>query len=1184
MSELLTKTSSFDYSDVPSGSSSFDYSDVPSWENITSEVQLGTPTIQLTKDEAGEETYVPRVSDPNSWSSNALRSMNQLEQGMARTLEILGKKFEIPELEVFGIEEQERQQKDIDYYGTPTRTASFTQGLEEIKEQYGDEEDLGAALERGMLLVKDMSANAVGSFGPVAGLMAAPVAAAAVGVPTAVATGVGTLALLGGSFLMNTGPTFEEQIEQGVPEDKAIDYAMAAGGRMAVLERIGMSAVIGSFAKQFGPKAVIDEIAKDTGQSAAKKIVDSALSTTAGGLKAGTAELLVESGQEAVQMASVGLALDEGDLFPYSADVVKNRLIDAAALGFVGGHSIGAPATFASNAMRKSLANRAEELDQGLVELQKGITNQETDIAERGMYEGKLTPDKPMTSSRIISGLFRTAVAPLANLGRRSNKGASVVQSLLAFPNLVSQSTGQDAAVLQETFNTLKRNIKLPFIQRAIPKKISDEVYQVIVEGKTPSSPAIGNAANSIKNFLGTVEIDPNTGKAAKPITITSKDLITAIKSDRVSSKVQKALDEGRITREEYNTIGSAIEPMRLDYMNRVREAPTERRSILKSIVDSKPFKEINNRVIAKPKSTGFFKRLQDAGVDIDFVDGYLPTIYKTGPFNRRKMAKILQENGFSNVEAQTTVDRIEGNDGILNESDIEIDVETQTQPRARDARISQQEKRTITPEIRQKLREAGLVETDLQGILYKYILDGNRKIHSKNLADNLNADLKDLNTIGDADAGGINQAEIDQIKKVYQATQQRYNRLNDKGWQGLQKWILTSQYILTLPLVGLTALTEPLIILSRISPKYALFGASKATFNGLKNGLRKVFPKIPMSQSEKAFAGILQGLDGVLADRFGDISGVTVARKITNAFFRTTMLTTVTQISRDMAFQAARMQMRNDLKIINKYDRGGRKKTKEYLDSKRRLMEQGIINPNSEVVQDWALDPTQSDPPIIGKAMSKTVDEFIMAPNAVNRPLWMSDPHFAMVAQLKGFLATFGNIVGGRMWREIGVPLTKQATGQDGGRIPAAEMMKYTIALSLIVAASMFIQGIKDEIRYGDDESPFDKLDGKDQMMEALRRSNIFGMGTIVFDALNSQKYGSNFFEVILGPALSQGANIAEAAGGYVLSDNTRALAREIGNLIPLLRQIPLVRDPKKDAIDSIEDTLEDIREKIVN
>ena len=1171
MSELFKPMSSFG----PSG--------VPSWENITSEVQLGTPTIQLTKDEAGEETYVPRVSDPDSWSSNALRSMNQLEQGMAKTVELLGKKFEIPELEVWGIDEQERQQKDVDYYGAPTRTTSFTQGLEEIKEQYGDEEDLGAALERGMLLVKDMSAQAVGSFGPVAGLAVAPLAATAVGVPTAVATGVGTLAMLGGSFLMNTAPTFDELIEEGIPEDKAIDYAMAAGGVMSVLDRIGMSAVVGSFVKQFGKNAVIDEIAKDTGKSAAKKIVDSALSTTAGGLKAGTAEAIVESGQEAVQMATVGLALDEGNLLPYSADVIKNRLIDAAALGFVGGHSIGGPATFASNAMRKSLANRAEELDQGLVELQKGMLNQETDIAERGMYEGKLTPDSPMNTSRKFSSIFRSAAAPLANLGRRSSSGARALQTILSFPNEVSQAVGQDAAVVEEAFNSIRRNVKLPFVQKSISKKTDNEIYDIVVNGKEPSNQTIGNAANIIKDFLGTVEIDPNTGKAAKPITLTTKDLLTAIKGDKVSSKVQIALEEGRITREEYSNIETAIEPMRLDYMNRLRESPNERKSILRNIVDSKSFKGLKNSVIAKPEATGFFKRLQDAGVDIDFVDGYLPTIYKTGIFNRRKMAKILKANGFSNLEAQNTVDKIEGNDGILNENDIEIDVETMDSPRATSARISQQEKRTITPEIREKLREAGLVETDIQGILYKYILDGNRKIQSKNMANILNEELNVMRNIGDADAGGINQSEVDRIKGIYQATQQRYKRMDDKGWQGLQKWVLTSQYILTLPLVGLTALTEPLIILSRVSPKYALFGASKASYNALKNGLRKVFPKIPMSQSEKAFAGILQGLDGVLADRFGDISGVTVARKITNAFFRTTMLTTVTQISRDMAFQAARIQMRNDLKIINKYDRGGKKKTREYLDSKRRLMEQGIIDPNSELVQDWALNPDQADPPIIGKAMSKTVDEFIMAPNAVNRPLWMSDPHFAMVAQLKGFLATFGNIVGGRMWREIGVPLTKQATGQDGGRIPAAEMMKYTIALSLIVAASMFIQGLKDEIRYGDNESPFDKLEGKDQMMEALRRSNIFGMGTIVFDALNSQKYGSNFFEVILGPALSQGANIAEAAGGYALSGDTRTLARQIGNLIPLLRQIPMVRNTKGDFVDSVEDLLEDLREKIV-
>ena len=57
------------------------------------------------------------------------------------------------------------------------------------------------------------------------------------------------------------------------------------------------------------------------------------------------------------------------------------------------------------------------------------------------------------------------------------------------------------------------------------------------------------------------------------------------------------------------------------------------------------------------------------------------------------------------------------------------------------------------------------------------------------------------------------------------------------------------------------------------------------------------------MNAQEKAFAGILEGLDGSLAERFGDLANVTVARKVTNAFFKATLLTTVTQISRDIAF-----------------------------------------------------------------------------------------------------------------------------------------------------------------------------------------------------------------------------------------------------------------------------------------
>ncbi|MHA2351453.1 MAG: hypothetical protein ACXADL_17695, partial [Candidatus Thorarchaeota archaeon] len=134
------------------------------------------------------------------------------------------------------------------------------------------------------------------------------------------------------------------------------------------------------------------------------------------------------------------------------------------------------------------------------------------------------------------------------------------------------------------------------------------------------------------------------------------------------------------------------------------------------------------------------------------------------------------------------------------------------------------------------------------------------------------------------------------------------------------------------------------------------------------------------------------------------------------------------------------------------------------------------------DVVQGWAngLYQGQGDPELIRKVMSKTVDEFIMSPNAVNRPLWMSNPHLATVAQLKGFTAAFGNIVGARLYRDVLVPLFK-------GRMPDADIVRYGVALASIMAVSMFAQGLRDQIRYGDDsdESPFSKLDGKEKLAE---------------------------------------------------------------------------------------------------
>ena len=241
--------------------------------------------------------------------------------------------------------------------------------------------------------------------------------------------------------------------------------------------------------------------------------------------------------------------------------------------------------------------------------------------------------------------------------------------------------------------------------------------------------------------------------------------------------------------------------------------------------------------------------------------------------------------------------------------------------------------------------------------------------------------------------------------------------------------------------------------------------------------------------------------------------------------------------------------------------------------------MQQGLLpkamrldDPNSEVLQ-WAEDKAGPVPPeLIRKAMSKFVDEIIMHPNVVNRPLWMSNPHFAMVAQLKGFMMTFGNTVGMRAWREVAKPLAR-------GRIPLDEALRYFTALMLITAASIGIRELKDILRYGDEESPWEEKEPGDKFWTAIVDSNIFGPGTIVHDALRSTEYGVGLVEAVLGPTGTWGtSNIKSML--KLLQGKPKSLARTIVLSIPILNQ--LNKETKKEYMESVEESIEDVSEEL--
>lgn len=583
---------------------------------------------------------------------------------------------------------------------------------------------------------------------------------------------------------------------------------------------------------------------------------------------------------------------------------------------------------------------------------------------------------------------------------------------------------------------------------------------------------------------------------------------------------------------------------------------------------------QVIDEATGEVSTTGIHAMAKEAGIDLKFEKGYIPVSYKTGKKHRKLMAKVLKENGFSTVRATELIENIDDNEGFFNETSTELNLNAPASTKATSSEIAREQKRTLDRKTRLALFDAGLVEDNVQGVTLKYILDMTKRIQLKKLADSLETNLNPL-----LKEGIMTPAEKTRVKNVFDALSSKYKPLNDRTFQAIQKNVLSGQFILTLPLASMQALSEPLIMLSRVSPKHALMGGIKASVNLMNATARNIFPKIPQNKSEKAFKGLLQGLDGVLSERFGDISNVSTNKKVTNAFFKYIGLTLVTQISRDMGFQAARGQLKEDLKTVYKIDgvtdqADKPKKTKGYYNARKRLTSMGIVNPMATKVQSWALGNEEVDPPMIKKAMSKTVDEIIMAPNAINKPLWMSDPHLALAAQLKGFMFSFGTNVGGRMYRDVAIPLLR-------GRVPAGDIAKYAATLTALVGAALFIQSMKEAIKYPEGEEPSKDMDIRERVIQALLGTNIFGGGTVLYSALNSSKYGSDFWASLLGPTASTVSGLATTGYDYFLGeDGERGLARELANLVPILRTIPMARDFKDGIVSNTESYLEDVKD----
>lgn len=143
-----------------------------------------------------------------------------------------------------------------------------------------------------------------------------------------------------------------------------------------------------------------------------------------------------------------------------------------------------------------------------------------------------------------------------------------------------------------------------------------------------------------------------------------------------------------------------------------------------------------------------------------------------------------------------------------------------------------------------------------------------------------------------------------------------------------------------------------------------------------------------------------------------------------------------------------------------------------------------------------------------IRTAIIRFTNEAVLRPNAAQRPIWASDPHFAVIFHLKQFMWSFHTRILGRMVHEA----------QFGQLSPV--MYAAIMYMSVMAGAD----AMREYLKHGSEGDPRKAdWDVADYVWSALQRSGMTGTYQAMIDADTDTQYGGFGFESFMGPTLNQ-------------------------------------------------------------
>ncbi len=360
----------------------------------------------------------------------------------------------------------------------------------------------------------------------------------------------------------------------------------------------------------------------------------------------------------------------------------------------------------------------------------------------------------------------------------------------------------------------------------------------------------------------------------------------------------------------------------------------------------------------------------------------------------------------------------------------------------------------------------------------------------------------------------GMTVQEQELTSKYIQATMGTLGGDIDPRLRKGMGYMMVYENLRLLSMATFTSLVDPIGILVRT-------GSIQDAVQAARTGAREIATYIKRHSDDpstgmhrdRALAetlGIIEDSIGkeALGYEYGGVYMTGMAKQMNEKWFELIGISGLTRMTRVMATSAGQ----NFLKRHSRSDSADSKRYLAELGVKAediKLDRKGNIKILSERARRNATEAELDRDDRVRNAMFRFVDEAILRPDAAQRPVYGSDPHFMLIFHLKGFMYSFYERIMKRAWNE--------AT-EHGNYGPMAGLGMYIPGM---IFADMLRDAVKDAFGDQDDDRK-DEWTLSDWMGHATERAGLFGpFLQQINDSLESPEFGKPIGLSMAGPSI---------------------------------------------------------------